>query len=541
MAAFAQDVHQYLVQHGVPQLLDDAARRLIEARPANPAEFLNKALTIAPSLFLPSGQARPSPLRGTTVVCTIGPKSATKEVLGKLLDAGMGVLRMNFSHGQYAWFATLIKTFREALAERPGRYCALALDTKGPEIRTGTMIGGEITISLGAEFVVTTNEEFKDKGTAEKFFVDYSDLPKTIHPGSLIYLDDGLFSAEVLECQPDFVRCKARSTATLADRRKVNLPNTKVTLPAVSDRDRADILFGVEQGIDAIFASFIRTADHVKEIQALLKIHNASHIQVFSKIESQEGVDNFDEILKVTDGVMVARGDLGIEIPLHKVFSTQKSVIRKCNIAGKPVICATQMLESMITNPRPTRAEVTDVGNAIIDGADCVMLSGETAAGSYPVEAVEMMVQICVEAESILDCEAFSAYLKTVTPRPLTSIEAVAASAVTLSFDDNIVLMIVISETGLVQRFIAKYRPKVPVIVVTEKPHIAHQAVFLRDLRPFLVPSLGHSGKDMVFKACEEAKQQGLVKSGQKAVALYDHDLGDNQEDASVISIITIP
>jgi len=380
-------------------------------------------------------------------------------------------------------------------------------------------------------------------------------------------MDDGLLCLEVKECLADSVRCISVNSATLSDRRGVNLPGAKVTLPAVSEKDKADIKFGIEQGVDVIFASFIRTADQVKEIKEFLKANGGEQVQVFSKIENQEGVDNFDAILKYTDGVMVARGDLGIEIPPQKVFSVQKDIIRKCNIAAKPVICATQMLESMVSNPRPTRAEVSDVGNAIQDGADCVMLSGETAKGKYPLNAVQVMADVAHEAESLAQNEAIWRYMKDSTPRPVTSTEAMASSAVALSFDDEFGMIVVISETGDTERFVAKYRPRIPVLIVTDQPYIYRQAVFRKGLRPMLVDSFGATLADkgasfmgdlkamrrkssmggqqlkvntVLQSACREGKELSLVKPGDKVIAIYDSDLSDGVEEATTLRVITV-
>lgn len=534
-----------MAEHGIPQCLDEAVRKLVAVKPTNPKEFLQqelgmKPLRPIPSVVIPEAQTGPR-TRNTSIICTIGPKVASVEMLGKLMDSGMNVTRMNFSHGSYEWFSEVVANKNKACAERPGLHVALALDTKGPEIRTGTMIGGEITVVPGSEVTITTEDELKDKGSSTLIYVDYKDLPTTVSPGMFVYMDDGLLCLEVTECMEKAVKTKAINGATLSDRRGVNLPNAKVTLPAVSPKDKADIEFGISQGIDVIFASFIRTAAQVTEIKDLLKSHNAGHIQVFSKIENQEGLDNFDEILEVTDGVMVARGDLGIEIPAHKVFSAQKSLIRRCNLAAKPVICATQMLESMIVNPRPTRAEVSDVGNAIADGADCVMLSGETAKGKWPLNAVEIMGDVCLEAEYQIQNEAMSLYFKQATPRPVTATEAMARSAVSLSFEEGFGMIVVISESGETEKFVAKYRPRVPVLVISDKGHIARQSMFLRGLQPLMVPSLADTCvNSLLTMACNHGKEKGLAKTGQSVICIYDSDLSDGVEEATTLRVVTV-
>uniref|UniRef100_A0A7S1XGR5 Pyruvate kinase n=1 Tax=Compsopogon caeruleus TaxID=31354 RepID=A0A7S1XGR5_9RHOD len=477
--------------------------------------------------------------RKTGIICTIGPKVANKGMLGKLLDAGMNVMRLNFSHGSHEYHASCIQALREALAERPGKICAIALDTKGPEIRTGLLENHEdVTIEPGSEVEVTTDDAFKEAGNAGRIWVDYKDLPTTLKPGMNIFIDDGLLNLEVVKCNERSVICYAVNRAVLSERKGVNLPNAQVTLPAVSEKDKADLLFGVEQRVDVIFASFIRRAEQVDEIRAVLG-EKGSYIKIYSKIENQEGLDNFDDILKVTDGVMVARGDLGIEIPAQKVFTAQKTLIRKCNMAGKPVICATQMLESMIVNPRPTRAEVSDVGNAIVDGADCVMLSGETAKGKYPLDAVEMMDEIAREAEGFIDNYKIWDYMKTKTKRPISNQQSIAASAVGISFDEDFKMIILISETGQVSCWVSKYRPQVPVFSITKSDHIARQTILSRGILPIVVPDFIEVGS-LINMATMAGKANKLCESGDKVIVIHDTNPTDGVEDASVLRIVTV-
>eukprot|EP00182_Erythrolobus_australicus_P006273 CAMPEP_0185830870 /NCGR_PEP_ID=MMETSP1353-20130828/1134_1 /TAXON_ID=1077150 /ORGANISM="Erythrolobus australicus, Strain CCMP3124" /LENGTH=505 /DNA_ID=CAMNT_0028528863 /DNA_START=82 /DNA_END=1599 /DNA_ORIENTATION=+ len=480
--------------------------------------------------------------RKTSIICTVGPKVANVTMLGKLLDEGMDVMRLNFSHGDHKYHAATIDALREALAKRPGKICAIALDTKGPEIRTGQLEAGasEVKIESQSEVIITTNDDFAEKGSSKCIYVDYKDLPRTVRPGMAIYIDDGLLNLEVVECRADSVVCVAINTAFLGSKKGVNLPGAIVTLPAVSEKDKSDLLFGVAKSVDMIFASFIRRAEQVEEIRTVLG-EASKNIKIFSKIENQEGLDNFDDILRVTDGVMVARGDLGIEIPPSKVFTAQKFLIRKCNIAGKPVICATQMLESMIVNPRPTRAEVSDVGNAIVDGADCVMLSGETAKGKYPLDAVRTMDHVAREAEEFVDNERVCEYMRAKTPRPLSNMEGVAHAAVRMSFEEGISMIVIISETGDTARVVAKYRPLVPIFSITGSPTAARHSVMNRGVFPILVPSVKFNDVNSLLNmALMAGKSTGICQTGSKAVAVYDDSITDNVEEATTLRILTV-
>eukprot|EP00184_Porphyridium_aerugineum_P007901 CAMPEP_0184691768 /NCGR_PEP_ID=MMETSP0313-20130426/506_1 /TAXON_ID=2792 /ORGANISM="Porphyridium aerugineum, Strain SAG 1380-2" /LENGTH=505 /DNA_ID=CAMNT_0027149529 /DNA_START=112 /DNA_END=1629 /DNA_ORIENTATION=+ len=480
--------------------------------------------------------------RKTSIICTVGPKVANVQMLGKLLDEGMDVMRLNFSHGDHEYHGETITCLRKALESRPGKVCAIALDTKGPEIRTGVLEGGQLEVKIEAknEVFLTVDPQYKNECNSKRVFVDYADLPKTLKPRMTVFIDDGLLNLEVIECKPDGVLTIAYNSAMIGSKKGVNLPGAIVTLPAVSAKDKEDLTFGVEKGVDMIFASFVRRGEQVEEIRQVLG-DKGKHIKIFSKIENQEGLDNFDDILRVTDGVMVARGDLGIEIPPSKVFTAQKVIIRKCNIAGKPVICATQMLESMIVNPRPTRAEVSDVGNAIVDGADCVMLSGETAKGKYPLDAVRTMDEIAREAEGFIDNERVCEYLRAKTPRPFSNLESLAHSAVKMSYDENISMLVVISETGETARVIAKYRPAVPVFAITDKPHIARQATMNRGVFPIVVPPANFSNVGALLNmAMLAGKSTGICTSGSRAIAVYDDVLSDNVEEATILRVLTV-
>ncbi|KAE9408202.1 pyruvate kinase [Gymnopus androsaceus JB14] len=411
------------------------------------------------------------------------------EKLAELRRAGVNVVRMNFSHGEYSYHQSVIDNTRKMVAADPtGRPVAIALDTKGPEIRTGEMRDGiDIAVKAGHEFTVSTDPKYKDICDDKVLWMDYTNLPKVTAPGKLIYVDDGILSLLVLSIEGNELRVRCLNNGTLSSRKGVNLPKTDVDLPALSEKDKKDLLFGVKNGVDMVFASFIRRAEDVRDIRTVLGPDGAN-IKIIVKIENEQGVANFDEILKETDGVMVARGDLGIEIPASQVFLAQKMMISKCNIVGKPVIVATQMLESMTYNPRPTRAEVSDVANAVLDGADCVMLSGETAKGSYPIQAVLMMAETCLLAEYAICYPPLYDEIRSIQPRPTETTETVALAAVAAASEQNASAILVLSTSGNTARLISKYRPKVPILTVTRNEQTARQIHLHRGCYPFWYP-----------------------------------------------------
>jgi pyruvate kinase len=461
--------------------------------------------------------------RANRIICTIGPHTQNVPSLKGLIQSGMSVARMNFSHGSHEYHQVTINNVRQAAAEL-GVNVAIALDTKGPEIRTGTFVGGVAVMEQGATCYVTTDSKFADKGTKEKFFIDYPNLPKVVRPGGYIYIDDGILILHVLSHEDDqTLKCTVANAHTISDRRGVNLPGCDVDLPAVSEKDRADLQFGVEQGVDMIFASFIRSADQVDEVRKALG-PNGREIMIICKIENHQGVQNIDSIIQKSDGIMVARGDLGVEIPAEKVVVAQKILISKCNVAGKPVICATQMLESMTYNPRPTRAEVSDVANAVFNGADCVMLSGETAKGKYPNEVVQYMARICLEAQSAVNEYVFFNSIKKLQPIPMSVEEAVCSSAVNSVYETKAKVMVVLSNTGRSARLVAKYRPNCPIVCVTTRLQTCRQLNITQGVESvfFDADKLGHDeGKeDRVSMGVNYAKSRGYVEPGQLVVVL---------------------
>ena len=410
-------------------------------------------------------------MRKTKIVCTIGPASESEEMLEKLMNAGMNVARLNFSHGSHEEHKARIDSIRK-VSKKLGKTIGILLDTKGPEIRTHDMKDGLIVLEKGKEVIVSMSQV---EGTPEKFSVTYEDLINDVQIGSYILLDDGLVELQVKDIDKDKgeVKCDILNTGELKNKKGVNLPGVKVNLPGITDKDAADIKFGIKEDIDYIAASFVRRPSDVLDIREILEQENNDNITIFPKIENQEGIDNIEEILEVSDGLMVARGDMGVEIPPESVPIVQKDLIRKCNKLGKPVITATQMLDSMQRIPRATRAEASDVANAIYDGTDAVMLSGETAAGQYPEEAVKTMRNIAISAEAAQD---YKKLLSDRTKLVETSlVNAIGVSVAHTALNLNVKAIVAATESGSTAITISKYRPHSDIIAVTPSEHTARQ------------------------------------------------------------------
>ena len=450
-------------------------------------------------------------MKKTKIVCTIGPKTESVETLKELLNRGMNVMRLNFSHGDYEEHGARIENLRKAIAET-GKRAALLLDTKGPEIRTIKLEGGkDVSIQAGQKFTFTTDKTVI--GNNERVAVTYENFAKDLKVGNVVLVDDGLLEMDVQEIVGNEVICAARNSGELGENKGINLPNVSVNLPALATKDIEDLKFGCKNNIDFVAASFIRKAEDVREVRRVLVENGGERIQIISKIENQEGLDNFDEILAESDGIMVARGDLGVEIPAEEVPFAQKMMIKKCNKAGKIVITATQMLDSMIKNPRPTRAEANDVANAIIDGTDAVMLSGETAKGKYPLEAVEVMNRIATKTDPTIPAFYVS---EVVNSYDITS--AVAEGSADISDRLNAKLIVVATESGRAARDMRRYFPKANILAITNNEKTANQLILTRGVIPH-VDASPRTLEEFFVLAESVAKRLNLVENGDIIIA----------------------
>lgn len=462
-------------------------------------------------------------MRKTKIVATLGPASNSVEQIKTLIEAGISAARLNFSHGDHEEHGARIANLKQA-REELGAPIPIILDTKGPEIRTKDLVDGKkVQLEEGQTFTITTDDIVGDN---TRVAVTYEDITKDLSVGSTILIDDGLIELTVTEIKGNDVICKVVNSGVLGTRKGVNLPNVHINLPALTEKDIDDIKFGVSAGIDYIAASFIRSARDVLEIKKVLEECGGSDIQIISKIENRDGVENIDEILEVTDGIMVARGDLGVEIPFEEVPIVQKMLIKKCIMKGKPVITATQMLNSMIDNPRPTRAEVNDVANAIYDYTDAIMLSGETAQGSYPVESVEAMDRIARKVESSINySERFNkANSKFFRVRNITS--AVSHSACTTANDLNAAIISTITLSGRAVKEVAKYRSSTDILGCSPIERTCRQLNLIWGTTPMQV-GFEHDNMSALFDAlAEKALKLGYAKNGDLMVFTGGTPLG---------------
>lgn len=454
----------------------------------------------------------------TKVICTIGPASESPAILEKLVEGGANVFRLNFSHGDHEEHAKRIRDIR-ALREKMGLPIGIMLDTKGPEIRIKTFKQPPVTLAEGELFTLTTREVEGDQSIVS---ITYAGLPQDVEPGTMILIDDGLVAMEVAEVKNGTdVVCQVKNGGQLSNRKGVNVPGVDVKLPSITDKDIDDILFGIEQGIDFIAASFIRKAQDVLEIRQLLQEHGGEGIQIISKIECHQAIVNIEEIAKASDAVMVARGDLGVEVPLQQVPIFQKEIIQLCKSLGRPVITATQMLDSMIRNPRPTRAEVNDVASSVYDGCDAVMLSGETAAGKYPVEALETMASICQHVENHAQILPSS----TMEKEEYNITDAVSHACCECASDVNAKAIVTSTSSGYTAKMIAKFRPGCRIIATTPKESVYNKLSLTWGVTPIL--SEQSTSTDEMFKqSVEAAKKTGLVHDGDVVVISAGVPLG---------------
>ncbi len=451
-------------------------------------------------------------MKKTKIICTMGPNTSDKHILTELAKNGMNVARFNFSHGDYNEHMGRLELLKDVRKELDIPVAAL-LDTKGPEIRTGLLKDGKkVTLKEGQTYTLTIREVVGDDQIG---YINYSGLNEDVAAGNKILIDDGLIEMDVLEVKGTDIICKVINGGELGEKKGVNVPNVKIKLPALTDKDKEDILFGIKQGFDFIAASFVRTAGCIREIKDILEEHGSS-MKVIAKIENAEGIDNLDDIIEASDGIMVARGDMGVEIPAEKVPYIQKMIIRKCNEACKPVITATQMLDSMIRNPRPTRAEVTDVANAVYDGTDAVMLSGETAMGKYPVEALKMMATIVEDSESHLDYDAYRK--RKVNAENMKNVSnAVCFASVSTAHDLQAKVIIAPSITGFTTQMLSKWRPSAPIIGMSPSMSTVRQMQLQWGVIP-VWSRRADSTDELIDNSAEELKQRGIVKSGDLAV-----------------------
>ena len=452
-------------------------------------------------------------MKKTKIVCTMGPNTDNREIMKELALNGMDVARFNFSHGDHAEHKHRLEIL-ESVREELGIPIASLLDTKGPEIRTGKLKDGKkVTLKEGDLYTLTTEEIVGDE---TRGYINYAGLAEDVKPGDRILIDDGLIELHVREINGTDIVCRIENGGELGEKKGVNVPGVRVKLPALTDKDKEDIRFGVDAGFDFVAASFVRNADAIREIREILD-EKGSAMQIIAKIENEEGIENIDSIIEASDGIMVARGDMGVEIPAEKVPHIQKMIIRKCNLACKVVITATQMLDSMIRNPRPTRAEVSDVANAVYEGTDAVMLSGETAMGSYPIEAVRMMSQIAEESEKYLDYMFYQR--RKVSAENLRNISnTVCYSSVATASDLEAPVIVAPSVSGFTTRMLSKWRPKALIAGLSPSMTAVRQMQLYWGVKPFHAKR-AESTDALLFASVELLKEKGIVKEGEIVVA----------------------
>ena len=459
-------------------------------------------------------------IRKTKIICTLGPSTDKGDVLRQLMLNGMNVARFNFSHGtheeQKVRFDKLVQ-LREEELKIP---IATLLDTKGPEIRLKKLEGGKAELKEGQLFTLAIGDFIGDEN---RVAITYEDLYKDVHIGTRILIDDGLIEMKVVQMNGTDIVCQVENGGMISDKKGVNVPNVDLSMPYISETDYSDIVFGIELGFDFIAASFVRTADDVLQIRKILEEHNCTNINIIAKIENKQGVDNIDEIIRVSDGIMVARGDMGVEIPMEEVPIIQKLIIEKVYMAGKQVITATQMLDSMMKHPRPTRAETTDVANAVYDGTSAIMLSGETAAGDYPVEALQTMVKIATRTEQDINFASRMKKRDIMVNPDITN--AIAHATCTTAVDLNASAIITVSNSGRTARMVSKYRPSCPIIGCSVHKDVCRKLNMSWGVTPILV-DLKDNSDELFDHAVDKAEKEGLISQGEIVVLTAGVPLG---------------
>ena len=461
-------------------------------------------------------------LRKTKVICTLGPAVDDPKTLEKLIRTGMNCARFNFSHGTHAEQLARLTMFKK-VRDTLGAPVATMLDTKGPEIRVRTFANGPVVLAQGGEFTLTTEDV---PGDEHQVSVTYENLHNEVGPGCRILVDDGLIELRVKSVEGRAIHCEVENGGPLSSNKSINIPDVHILLPSLTDKDREDLKFAVENDFDFVAASFVRKASDVEDIRAELRKHGGDNIRIISKIENREGVENMDAIIAASDGIMVARGDLGVEIPAHEVPILQKKMIKATTRAGLPVITATQMLDSMIRNPRPTRAEVSDVANAVFDGTSCVMLSGETASGKYPVEALATMVDTAVAAENAIDY--WGRFRERGLLPEITNIsDAITHTCCLAAMDLKATAILAPTKSGYTAKVISRFRPACPIVALCQSESTRRQLAISWGIHPFLSGEVDSTDR-MFSLAVDVARKEGAVQAGDTVVITAGVPLGQS-------------
>lgn len=470
-------------------------------------------------------------MRKTKIICTLGPAVDSDERITQIINAGMDCARLNFSHGTHEEQEVRLNRVRRIAGEL-NRHIPILLDTKGPEIRLKDFEGGSVIVEKGSLFTFDTDKE--TPGTKERIGLTYDKLAKNVEVGTRILVDDGKIDLKVTAIKGSKVICKVVTGGKLSNHKSINIPNVEIPMPYLNDVDKSDLLFGIEHNVEYIAASFVRCADDLKKLRKFLKDNGGQDIKIISKIENGQGINNFDEILELSDGIMVARGDMGVEIKFEKIPAIQKMMIEKCNREGKIVVTATQMLESMTENPRPTRAEVSDVANAIYDGTTVIMLSGESAAGRHPVEAVRTMANIAVNAENTINY--YEKYVDSSADKEPNLKNAICASAYNAAKYLDAKAIVVLTRSGATANILSRFHPECPVIAATISERGRNQLNLVWGITPVAAENLDSADKFVEY-AVSKAVESRLVKRGDNIVVILASDLESDDDTMRICTI----